>query len=198
MKNRKAIFLDRDGTINEEAGYITHPSQIRVYNFAIEAIRMINRAGYLAIVATNQAGIARGVFTEDFLAEINLLINDTLERGGARLDAIYFCPHHPENGLPPYRNNCNCRKPLPGMLLRAAEEFNIDLAGSYMIGDRYRDIQAGHSAGTRSILVRTGYGEEELASEAEKWPRTPDHVASNLLEATQWILSEDLSNVQTE
>ncbi|QQS46900.1 MAG: D-glycero-beta-D-manno-heptose 1,7-bisphosphate 7-phosphatase [Acidobacteriota bacterium] len=190
-QKRKAIFLDRDGTINEEAGYITHPSQVRVYDFAIEAIRMINQADFLAIVTTNQAGIARGVFTEDFLSEIHLLINDTLLRGGARLDAIYFCPHHPHDGFPPYRIECDCRKPLPGMLLRAAEDFNIDLTASYMIGDRYRDIQAGHSAGSRSILVRTGYGEEELTVESGNWPRNPDYVASNLLDATQWILHED-------
>lgn len=188
-EKRKAIFIDRDGTINEEVGYITDPSQVRVYDFAVDAIRSINEAGFLAIAVTNQAGIARGVFTEDFLSEIHLLINDTLRSGGARLDAIYFCPHHPRDGGQPYRIECDCRKPLPGMLLRAAEDFNIDLAGSYMIGDRYRDVEAGHRAGARSVMVRTGYGEAELATESTLWSRKPEHLASNLLEATRWILS---------
>lgn len=188
-EKRKAIFIDRDGTINEEVGYITDPSQVRVYDFAVDAIRSINDAGFLAIAVTNQAGIARGVFTEDFLSEIHLLINDTLRSGGARLDAIYFCPHHPRDGSQSYRIDCDCRKPLPGMLLRAAEDFNIDLAGSYMIGDRYRDVEAGHRAGARSVLVRTGYGAEELATESTLWLRKPEHIASNLLEATRWILS---------
>lgn len=188
-EKRKAIFIDRDGTINEEVGYITDPSQVRVYDFAVDAIRSINEAGFLAIAVTNQAGIARGVFTEDFLSEIHLLINDTLRSGGARLDAIYFCPHHPRDGGQPYRIECDCLKPLPGMLLRAAEDFNIDLAGSYMIGDRYRDVEAGHRAGALSVMVRTGYGEAELATESTLWSRKPEHVASNLLEATRWILS---------
>ena len=192
MKQR-AIFLDRDGTINEEAGYITDLAQFRLYDFAAPAIRMINEAGWLAILVTNQAGIARGHFTEDFLGEVNDLMISALAREGARLDAIYYCPHYPApEGEPEtaYRRECDCRKPRPGLLHRAQRDFSLSLDESYVIGDRYRDLAAGFEAGTRGVLVLTGYGREELDRDRDTWPRPPIQIADHLLAAVQWILAQ--------
>jgi len=185
---RRAIFIDRDGTLNEEVGYICDPAQFRLFDFAAEAVRMTNEAGWLAIVVTNQAGIARGLFTEDFLAQIHQKMAEELSQAGARLDAIYYCPHHPEIGQPPYRQACDCRKPRPGLLKRAAEEFELDLSKCVGVGDRYRDIGAAQAVGARGVLVLTGYGQAEF--EEQQGQIVADHVAVNLLEAVQWAINE--------
>ncbi len=186
---RRAIFLDRDGVLNEEVGYITEIAQLRLFDFAAEAVRLINESGRPAIVATNQAGVARGHFTEDFLAQLHAQMKLSLLQQGARLDAVYYCPHHPEFGGPPYLRDCDCRKPRPGMIERAAGDFDLDPNECFMIGDRYSDIEMGHAAGARSVIVMTGRGLEEYQTEHKLWPRQPDHVAENLLEAVKWILS---------
>ncbi|MEP7337887.1 MAG: D-glycero-beta-D-manno-heptose 1,7-bisphosphate 7-phosphatase [Acidobacteriota bacterium] len=185
---RRAIFIDRDGTLNEEVGYIRDPAQFRLFDFAAEAVRLANEAGWLAIVVTNQAGIARGLFTEDFLAQIHQKMTEGLTQAGARLDAIYYCPHHPEIGQPPYRQVCDCRKPRPGMLKRAAEDFDLDLSKCVGVGDRYRDVEAAQAAGARGVLVLTGHGQAEL--EQEQGRVVADHMAANLLEAVQWAINE--------
>jgi len=190
MTNR-AIFLDRDGTLNEEDGYITSPEQFRLYNFAAEAVRLINQSGWKAIVLTNQSGVARDYFTEATLIEIHERMKESLRLQGARIDAIYYCAHHPDYGSPPYRLDCDCRKPKPGLTERAARDFNLDLNRCYAIGDRYRDIEAGHAAGARSVMVMTGFGRGEYETERQRWPRQPDHVAEDLLEAVKWILGID-------
>lgn len=184
----RAIFIDRDGTLNEEAGYITDPAQFRLFDFAAEAIRLVNEAGWRAIILTNQSGVARGYFTEDFLSEIHAQMEESLRLQEARVDAIYYCAHHPEFGLPPYRLDCDCRKPKPGLIQRAARDFDLDPAGCFVIGDRYRDIEMGHAAGARGVMVMTGYGREEYETQRRDWPRQPDHVAGNLLDAVKWIL----------
>lgn len=197
---RRAIFIDRDGTLNEEVGYICDPAQFRLFDVAAEAIRLANKAGWLVIIITNQAGIARGLFTEDFLAEIHQRMTKELSQAGARVDAIYYCPHHPEIGQPPYRQVCDCRKPLPGLLTRAAAEFNLNLSECLVIGDRHRDLAAAQAAGARGVLVLTGYGREEFEQEQSLSPHhkneiaanhiVADHVAANVLEAVRWIINE--------
>ena len=183
-----AIFLDRDGTLNEEAGYITDLAQFRLFDFAAEAVRLVNKAGWRAIVLTNQSGIARDYFTETTLLKIHERMEESLRLQGAEVDAIYYCAHHPDYGSPPYRLDCDCRKPKPGLVERAAKDFDLDLSRCCVIGDRYRDIEAGHAAGARGVMVMTGFGRGEYEAGRWHWPRQPDHVAENLLEAVKWIL----------
>ena len=184
------VFIDRDGTISEEVGYINHPSRFQVYSWAGEAIRNLNVNGLKAIVVTNQAGVARGYFKESLIHEVHQKLRDEMNHSGAYLDAIYYCPHHPSSGDPPYRLDCDCRKPKPGMLLRAALELEIDLKNSFMIGDRYSDIELAHNAGTKSIFVLSGYGLGEFEYHRQDWKVQPDWVAKNLLEATRIILKQ--------
>jgi D-glycero-D-manno-heptose 1,7-bisphosphate phosphatase len=186
----RAIFLDRDGTLNVEDGHITSPSQFRLYGFAAEAVRLINQSGMKTIVLTNQSGVARDYFTEATLVEIHKRMEESLRLQGARIDAIYYCAHHPDYGSPPYRLDCDCRKPKPGMVERAARDFNLDLNRCYAIGDRYRDIEAGHAVGVAGVLVMTGYGREEYETQRRDWPRQPDYVAGNLLDAVTLILRD--------
>ena len=188
---RRAVFMDRDGTISEEVGYVNHVSRYRVFPFAAEAVRTLNEAGWLAVLVTNQAGVARGYFKEDLIGEVHKVLTAELERGGARLDAVYYCPHHPSVGEPPYRFDCDCRKPRPGLLLRAAEDLGLDLSQCWMVGDRYSDTELARNAGARSAFVLTGYGRGELEHQSQAWPRRPDLVAENLLEAVKTIVTSD-------
>jgi D-glycero-D-manno-heptose 1,7-bisphosphate phosphatase len=189
MKNR-AIFIDRDGTLNEEVGYITEISQFRLFDFAAESIKLINDAGWYAVIVTNQAGIARGEYTEEFLRQLHAEMESSLLKQGARLDAIYYCPHHPDFGVSPYRQDCDCRKPKPGLIEKAAKDLSLDLRDCYVIGDRIRDVETGHAAGARSVMVMTGYGREEYRDQHATWLRQPAHVCENLLEAVRWILNK--------
>jgi D-glycero-D-manno-heptose 1,7-bisphosphate phosphatase len=188
---RRAVFIDRDGTISEEVGYVNHPSRYRVFPFAAGAIKLLNGAGWLAILVTNQAGVARGYFKEDVITAVHAILNQELERDGARLDAVYYCPHHPSVGEPPYRSDCDCRKPKPGLIKRAAADLDIDLDGSWMVGDRYGDVELARNAGTRSALVLTGYGRGEFEYQRDSWRGEPDLIAENLLEAVREILRRD-------
>jgi D-glycero-D-manno-heptose 1,7-bisphosphate phosphatase len=188
---RRAVFMDRDGTISEEVGYVNHVSRYRVFPFAAEAVRALNNAGWLAVLVTNQAGVARGYFQEELIGEVHKVLASELERGGARLDAVYYCPHHPSVGEPPYRFDCDCRKPRPGLLLRAADEFGLDLSRCWMVGDRYSDTELARNAGARSALVLTGYGRGELEHQSHEWPQRPDLIAENLLEAVKKIVKSE-------
>jgi D-glycero-D-manno-heptose 1,7-bisphosphate phosphatase len=185
---RPAIFLDRDGTISEEVGYVNHLSRYRLLPNSLEAIRRLNGAGFLAIVTTNQSGVARGYFTEDLLRQVHQRLLAWMEEGGARLDAIYYCPHHPSEGRPPYRVVCDCRKPRPGMIRRAEREHGLDLARSYVIGDTRVDLEAGAAAGVPGILVRTGYGRGVIEHQGDTLGAAPLHVADDLLDAVRFIL----------
>jgi len=187
--SRPAIFIDRDGTLSHEVGYVNHASRFRLYPFSVDAVRLVNRAGFLAVLVTNQAGVARGYFPESVIHEVHARLRDAMEAGGARLDAVYFCAHHPTVGEPPYRRDCDCRKPRPGMLRRAETELAADLARSWVVGDRYGDLKLAWSVGARGALVKSGYGRGELAHHAPSWPRPPDLVAEHLLEAVQGILA---------
>jgi D-glycero-D-manno-heptose 1,7-bisphosphate phosphatase len=187
---RPAVFLDRDGTLTEEVGYVNHPSRLRLLPRAGEAVRRLNAAGVPAVVVTNQAGIARGYFNEDVLHAVNAELRAQLAREGAYLDALYFCAHHPSEGVPPFRRQCDCRKPKPGLLLRAAAELDLDLGRSVMIGDKASDLEVGPAVNARGVLVLTGYGRGEWEYQPEKFLVRPDHVARDLLDAVEWVLKE--------
>jgi D-glycero-D-manno-heptose 1,7-bisphosphate phosphatase len=159
---QKAVFIDRDGTLNEECSYLHRAEDCRFVPGAIEAVALLNAAGFLVVVVTNQSGIARGFYSEADLEQLHDYMSRRLQAGGARIDGWYFCPHHPD--YPSADDACFCRKPLPGMLQSAAAEMGIDLASSWMIGDKAADIAAGTAAGCRPILVLTGYGSVEQAA----------------------------------
>ena len=184
------MFIDRDGTLTEEVGYVNHPQRLRLLPRSAEAIRRLNAAGVPAVVVTNQAGIARGYFTEDVLHAVTGELRAQLAQAGARLDGVYVCTHHPKEGEPPYRAACECRKPKPGLLLKAAEELDLDLARSVMVGDKASDLEVAPRVGARGVLVLTGYGLGEWEYRRESFPVVPDHVASDLLDAVEWALKE--------
>ena len=188
-----AIFLDRDGTINEEVGYLDNQDKLKMIPAAYEAIRLINSSGLKAIVVTNQSGVAKGVFTEKFVRQTHEIIQAALLEKKASIDKFYYCPHHPTEGTGIYLQNCNCRKPLPGMLLQAAHDLDIELGNSYMIGDTYRDMEAAKKVGVKGILVKTGYGREVLQNvdpDAATAGNNPDFVAEDILEAVKWIMKD--------
>lgn len=187
---RPAVFFDRDGTLTEEVGYVNHPSRLRLIRGTAAAVRLCNENGLLAIVVTNQAGVARGYFEESMIRDVHARLRELLVREGARLDAIYYCPHHPREGKPPYRADCNCRKPRPGMIEQAAREHPIDLARSYMVGDKISDSQFGRRLGLRTVMVMTGYGLGEYEFQREDWDHAPDHLARNTRAAVKWILRD--------
>jgi D-glycero-D-manno-heptose 1,7-bisphosphate phosphatase len=180
---RPAVFLDRDGTIAEEVGYLNHVSRFRLLPAVAAAIRTLNEAELPVIVVTNQSGVGRGYFPESVVKEVHDRMREELLAEGARLDGVYYCPHVSADG-------CECRKPKTGMFEQAARELRVDLKRSFVVGDRYGDIEAANRAGARSVLVRTGYGEGELAWHAQRWPKQPEFVAENLAAATRWILKE--------
>jgi D-glycero-D-manno-heptose 1,7-bisphosphate phosphatase len=188
---RPAIFFDRDGTLSHEVGYVNHLSRFRLLPYAVDAVRVVNASGRLAVLITNQAGVARDYFPESLVHEVHARVRADMEAGGARLDGIYFCVHHPSVGEPPYRQDCDCRKPRPGLLRQAEKDLGIDLARSWMIGDRHGDLAVAWAAGARAALVKTGYGLGELAWHAARWPRPPDLVAEHVLEAVERIVSLD-------
>lgn len=183
------VFLDRDGTVCEEVGYVNHVERCRLLPKSAEAIKLLNQAGRRIAIVTNQAGVARGYFKEDMILAVHERLRGLLAEGGAYVDGIYYCPHHPTAGAPPYRSVCECRKPLPGLVLRAARELAIDLTRSYMIGDSSRDVQAAQAAGVTSVLVLTGYGRGEWEHQRTRFVVPPAYVAEDLLDACRWILA---------
>jgi D-glycero-D-manno-heptose 1,7-bisphosphate phosphatase len=183
---RSAVFLDRDGTLSEEAGYLASLERLHIFPYSVDAVRLLNRAGFAVVVITNQAGIARGIIKEEFVGETHAFIARRFAEGGGRIDAFYYCPHHPKGIVEPYITACDCRKPQPGMLRRAAADHGIDLASSFVVGDTLRDVEAGCAVGARTVLVRTGYGASELARPDRRVE--PDAVADNLMGAVAWIL----------
>jgi len=191
VSGRPAIFMDRDGTICQEVGYVNHVSRCALLPRSAAAIRLINEAGRPALVATNQAGVARGYFEEPLIGQVHERMRRLLAEGGARVDGVYYCAHHPTAGAPPYRADCDCRKPKPGMLLQGAKEHDSDLGRSWMIGDSIKDIEAGRAAGTGTVMVMTGYGRGESEHRRGEWRVEPDHMAEDLFEAVQWILARE-------
>jgi D-glycero-D-manno-heptose 1,7-bisphosphate phosphatase len=182
----RAVFLDRDGTIIEEVGYLDRPERIEFFPWTIDAIRVLNRAGLAVVLVSNQSGVARGFFPEAVVDDVHRRMAAMLAEGGARIDAYYYCPHHPDGKVPAFAKKCDCRKPGRGLVDKAAAELGIDPARSFVVGDRWLDVALGRAVGAQSVLVRTGYG----ASEEEKQPvdMTADAVVDNLIAASSWIL----------
>jgi len=184
------VFLDRDGTISDEVGYINHIERLHIFPWAAEAVSKLNQTGWLVFVVTNQSGVARGYFSEELIHQVHRKISAALARRDARIDEYYYCPHHPSGQVAAYKIDCQCRKPSTGMVTEAARKYHLDLGLSYVVGDSYRDMQLGFNAGTRTILVMTGYGRGEYEYYRYHWPRMPGHIAENLLEAAEIIQNE--------
>ncbi len=185
----RALFLDRDGTINEEVHFLSSPNEVRLIPGSAKAIREARQHGYKVFIITNQSGIARGYLTEIDLHQVHKRLLHLLAEEKAFIDDIYYCPHHPEVGIPPLNTVCPCRKPKPGMLLKAQQEHGVNLSQSFVIGDRLIDVETGYNGGARSILVLTGYGRTER-SQLETSPTVkPEYIAQNLLDAVHYILS---------
>lgn len=187
---KQAVFLDRDGTLSVETGYPSEPDDVAIYPTSFAAVRKLNEAGLLAIVVTNQSGVGRGLFTEDALEAVHRHFFNVFAAHRARLDAIYYCPHHEEAAIPDYRRRCDCRKPATGLARRAAADFGIDLRRSYVIGDKPEDVIFGINIGATPILVLTGYGKSSLDL-LRRQRQEPAHVATDLLAGVLWILARE-------
>jgi len=190
MNKRRAVFIDRDGTLNEDVGYPGRPDQIRIFEASYEAVRRLNRAGFAVVVVTNQSGVGRGYFSEEDVAQVHRAMAEAMAARGARLDAFYYCPHYAGSNDPAYALDCDCRKPRPGMGRKAAADLGLDLAASYMIGDKVEDVEFGAAVGAAPILVLTGYGEPSRRRLTELG-LTPARVAADVLAAVDWILERE-------
>ena len=184
---QKAVFIDRDGVVNKEVDNLIHMKDFELIDGVLEAIELLNKSPFLAIIVTNQPAVAKGFCTIETINKINMKLETVLGDNGLKLEAIYFCPHHPEKGFKgenkEYKIECSCRKPKIGLLEKARKSFNIDYSQSFMIGDSTRDILAGKTAGVKTILVKTGYGGKDNTYSVE-----PDYVSRNLLEAVENIV----------
>jgi len=193
MKKNTAVFLDRDGTINEEVGYLDSIDKLKLFANTAESIRLINESGMKAVVMTNQSGVAKGYFTEEFVRKVHERIQEMLWERGAVIDAFYYCPHHQTEGIGVYLQSCACRKPEAGMLIQASKELAIDLRRSYTVGDMLKDIQVAHTVGAKGILVKTGYGintiEKDLTSDSSEICQ-PSYIAEDILDAVKWIIRD--------
>ncbi|MEE9151983.1 MAG: D-glycero-beta-D-manno-heptose 1,7-bisphosphate 7-phosphatase [Thermoplasmata archaeon] len=178
----KAVFLDRDGTINEEVNYLSKVEQVKILPNSAKAIKLLNKEGFKTIIITNQSGVARGYFSVQTLENIDDHLKNELFKEGALIDAIYYCPHHPDDG-------CACRKPETGLIEKARGDFEIDLSSSFIVGDKLIDLETGYRVGCKNVLILTGYGSNEL-KEREKWKFQPHHIARDLYDAVMWILGE--------
>ena len=187
---RPAVFLDRDGTMIEERGYLDRLDLITLFPYTADAIGSLREAGYAIVVVTNQAGVARGYFDEAFVRRAHAHLDALLAPSGAAPDAYYFCPHHPEGIVEAYRQECRCRKPRPGMIEDAVRDLGLDLARSFVVGDKWLDVELANQAGTRGILVRTGYG--ETAADAPPPAIHAEIVVPTLREAADYIVGGPL------
>lgn len=183
----KAIFLDRDGTLNEDPGYLGNPEQVILLPTVGEALNILkNQLNFLLIVVSNQSGVARGLITEEDVKKVNSRINELLSEYHVKIDEFFYCPTHPDfNSI----DECKCRKPSPKMIIDASEKFNIDLKLSYLIGDNISDIESAINAGCKSILVKSGYGMETI-SMLQKKNKFPSFVAENLMDAVNFIIND--------
>jgi D-glycero-D-manno-heptose 1,7-bisphosphate phosphatase len=182
----RAVFLDRDGTLIEEVGYLDRPERVEFFPWTIDAVRVLNRAGLAVVLVSNQSGIARGFFTHTVVDQVHGRMADMLAAGGAHIDAYYYCPHHPEGVVAGLARVCECRKPARGLVDRAVAELGVDPGRSFVVGDRWFDVGLARKVGAKAVLVRTGYGD----SEERKPPAdlTADVIVDNLIAASSWIL----------
>lgn len=185
---RPAVFIDRDGTINEQMGYINHLSRFHLLPGVSDAIRLLNKNDFLAIIITNQSGVARGYFPIELLHEVHSHMIETLRRDGANIDAVFFCPHYPGGKVPEYSRECNCRKPRTGLIDQASDSFDIDMSRSYLVGDHTTDLELAHRCSLKGIMVRTGYGTGEISYILQQIPIKPCYIAEDLLDAVKWII----------
>ena len=187
---KPAVFLDRDGTINEQMGYINHLSRFQMLPGAVAAIKKLNNENISVVVVTNQSGLARGYFPETVLSEVHQKMEKELVEGGAHVDGIYICPHHPEAKEEKFRQKCHCRKPQKGLFLQAAQDLQIDLSRSYVVGDRWSDLKAAARCMAKGILVLTGYGRGDYEYIGPTQEVQPHYVAQDLQDAVDWILKD--------
>lgn len=182
-----AVFLDRDGVINEEVEYLSDPKHLRLIPGAEDAIRRLNELKILVVVITNQAGVARGLYKESQITALHEAMSEMLGKNGAHIDRFYYCPHHPTAGKGKYKIVCDCRKPMPGLLRQAAKDMSLNLKDCVMVGDKASDMAAGFAAGCKTVLTLTGYGSKEISAWKESFQ--PSFVASDLQGAVEWLLS---------
>jgi D-glycero-D-manno-heptose 1,7-bisphosphate phosphatase len=186
---RPAVFLDRDGTMIHDVGYLSRREDVTWYPWTIDAIRLLNRAGFEVLVVTNQGGVGLGYYTEDFVRELHDDLNAEVTRAGGAIAGWFYCPHHPRARIDALRRDCECRKPRPGMIHKALQTHDIDLSRSYVIGDKAIDLGLARAAGAQGILVRTGYGQAEAGRHDGAVPDAV-FVAETLMDATAWILEQ--------
>ena len=188
MTTRQAVFLDRDGTMIHDMGYLRRLEDLRWFPWSIDAIRMLNRAGFAVCVTTNQGGIGKGLYDEAFVDRTHAEMTAALAASGGHIDGWFYCPHHPRAVDPALRVECDCRKPKPGLIHQAAKRFDLDLTRSFVVGDKMADVGLGNAVGAQSILVKTGYGQTEVSRYNGEVPGAA-HVAETLAEAVSWILT---------
>lgn len=186
---KPAVFIDRDGTINEQMGYINHLSRFKILPGIPEAIRLLNENNFLAIVVTNQSGVARGYFPIELVDEVHSFMEDSLRKAGAFVDGIFFCPHYPTGNVPEYTIECDCRKPKTGLIDQALSSFDIDVSRSYVVGDHSTDLELAHNVGLKGIMVKSGYGLGGIKYILPDMSIKPSYIADDLLDAVNWILN---------
>ncbi len=188
---KPAVFIDRDGTINEQRGYINHLSRFELLPGVVDAVKLLNKNNFFAIIVTNQSGVAFGYYPVSLVHQVHQLMTKSLEREGATIDGIFYCPHHPKGTVPQFTADCDCRKPKTGLVGQALKAFDIDMSNSYVVGDRYVDIELAIRLNLRGVLVKTGYGLGEMEYIIPEMPLKPNHVAEDLLDAVKWILNQE-------
>lgn len=186
--SRRAVFLDRDGTLVRDRGYLADPRGLELLPGCLEALRLLRQTELALVLVSNQSGVARGLFDEAAVAAVNARLARLIGEAGLSLDGVYYCPHHPEGRVAAYRRRCDCRKPAPGMLDRAARDLDLTLPGSWIVGDKDDDLGLAPARGLRAVLVRTGHG---LATETALGEDGPEHVADGILGAARWILERE-------
>jgi D-glycero-D-manno-heptose 1,7-bisphosphate phosphatase len=184
----KAVFLDRDGTVNEEVGYLRDISMLRLIPGAGQAIHRLNKAGFKVILITNQSGVARGYFPEDLVHRAHARLDELLKADNAWIDAVYYCPHHPTAGNSHFTVDCDCRKPRTGLIERAVKDHTIDITRSYMVGDKWSDIELAQRAGVHGVLVMSGFAPDDPGNRRPERLKEPDFRARDLQEAANWII----------
>ncbi len=185
---KPAVFIDRDGTINEQMGYVNHLSRFRILPRVPQAIRMLNRHGFLVVVVSNQSGVARGYYSLDLVKTLHHLLVTRIREKKGTIDGIFFCPHHPAGSVPEFSRDCDCRKPKTGLIEQARKSFEIDLQRSFVVGDMCTDMELAQRAGVPGVMVKTGYGLGEIEYILPRKTAKPAHLAEDLLDAVRWIL----------
>jgi D-glycero-D-manno-heptose 1,7-bisphosphate phosphatase len=192
----KAVFLDRDGTVNEEVGYLTDLKKLRLIAGAGAAIKRLNEADFKVVLVTNQSGVARGYFPESLVHDAHKRLFEMLKSEGARVDAVYYCPHHPTAGNQQYTVECDCRKPRTGLIDRAVKDLAIDIRHSYLVGDKWSDIELAQRAGVYGVLVTSGFAHDDRGNIRSEQTKDPQFIAPSLFEAAVWIIAHDLRSTR--